>query len=162
MGYTLEGFIARQTTFDGVVEPTLAVVDLPQQFVLVPLTDELRDSFPLGTTCYDSFYKLNSELGVWANELSRAGAIAYLEAELFGGTGTHAAVVWDSGKVAFGPLQTEVRWDGQKIIAPPLRDNAFNQALRFLGVILGDANDEFDALGLGRHRGTEKWAEESR
>jgi hypothetical protein len=32
-----------------------------------------------------------------------------------------------------------------------------NRALRHLGVIAGDGGDEFDALGLGRHRCTQAW-----
>src|SRR3989440_7835863 len=44
---------------------------------------------------------------------------------------------------------------------PPARASsphwAFNQALRQLGVPRGAAFDEFEAVGLGRHRHTEDW-----
>src|SRR5262245_14863569 len=158
MGYTLEAFVGRRALSDAAhsLEPVVVTVPLPQGFVLVPLTDELHDSFPLSTTTpYREFYKLSPALAEWAQTLSRREAIAYLEAEVFGGTGAHAAIVWDAGEVALGPLHTEVAWNDKELISPPIRENAFNRALRHLGVILGDAGDEFDALGLGSHRHTE-------
>lgn len=163
MGYTLEAFFAPSTVFDRAKDhrPMMAVVPLAQQFALLPLTDEFRDSFASITPAYAAFYKLTPALADWANELSRMGAIAYLEAEFFGGTGTHAAIVWKGGKVVLGPLHTEVRWDGKEIVAPPIRQNAFNQALRYFGVTLGNSSDEFEALELGRHRGTESWAKDA-
>jgi len=33
----------------------------------------------------------------------------------------------------------------------------FNQVLRRLGVLRGEAIDEFDAVGLNRHRSTDDW-----
>src|SRR4030095_3645778 len=111
MGYTLEAFVGRSALSDAARsrEPVVVPVPLPQGFVLVPLTDELHDSFPLSaTTPHPELYKLSPALAEWARTLSHRGAIAYLEVEFFGGTGTHAAIVWSAGQVALGPLHTEV------------------------------------------------------
>jgi hypothetical protein len=160
MGYTLEAFVGRSALSEAARsrEPVIVPAQLPQGFVLVPLTDEIHDSFPLSTTTpYPQLYKLSPALAEWAQKLSHRGAIAYLEAEFFGGTGTHAAIVWNGGQVTLGPLHTEARWNARELISPPIRENAFNRALRHLDVIVGDAGDEFDALGLGRHRSTDAW-----
>ncbi|MER6666309.1 hypothetical protein ABT256_17340 [Amycolatopsis japonica] len=56
-------------------------------------------------------------------ECSEHGAVAYVEAEYFGGAGTQFAQVWEGGETILGPLYF----------------------------------DEFDAVGLGRHRSTDEW-----
>jgi hypothetical protein len=69
--------------------------------------------------------------------------VAYVETEYFGGEGTQAATVWDRGATIFGPAEAE---------AGPI-----NQALRRLGVERTAGEDEFDKVGLGRHRRNEDW-----
>jgi len=68
--------------------------------------------------------------------------VAYVETEFFAGDGTQACVTWDATPRASQPL---------------VDAGAINAALRFLGVNVGDHHDEFDALGLGRHKTTEEW-----
>ena len=77
-----------------------------------------------------------------AAPLAKRGEIVYVEAEFFGGVGTQACVTWDASATPSVPL-----------VAP----DAINKALRFLGVVIGGHDDEFDALGLGSHRSTEEW-----
>jgi hypothetical protein len=74
--------------------------------------------------------------------LSQNRTIAYIEAEVFGGSGTQASVIFTNG------VQV-----GQPIVD----HDAISQALRNLGVTKGSAIDEFEAVGLGRHRNTEEW-----
>ena len=81
-----------------------------------------------------------------------AAPVAYLEAETFGGTGTQAMVLWRDGEVWLGPVTTRAT-----AARASAEDGAVNQALRHLGVGRPGAIDEFDALGLGRHRHTEDW-----
>lgn len=81
-----------------------------------------------------------------------AAPVAYLEAETFGGTGTQAMVLWRDGEVWLGPVTTRATAARESA-----EDGAVNQALRHLGVGRPGAIDEFDALGLGRHRHTEDW-----
>ena len=75
-------------------------------------------------------------------DLSKRETIAYVEAEIFGGAGTQAYIIFSKGK---------------QIGLPVVSDDAINQALRLLGVSKAGAVDEFEAVGLGRYRSTDEW-----
>jgi hypothetical protein len=130
---------------------------LPQGYGLLPITspvlDHLGDNdvWPFG----EVFWFLSSGLDALARRISLAGDIAYLEADIFGGTGTQAIVLWRDGEVCLGPVTTEFTATAPDPSSS--RQWPFNQALCELGVDRGDAFDEFDALGLGRWRHTEDW-----
>ena len=136
----------------------VSAVELPQGYGLLPITDDVYerlgggDGKPFG----DAVWFLSPAIEALGRRASHIGSVAYLEAEMFGGTGTQATVAWRSGKVCLGPVTTTFGWP-----PPELSTNsqwAFNHALRELGVARGDAIDEFDALGLGgNHRHTEDW-----
>ena len=139
------------------MEATTAAVELPQGYGLVPVTSQVLDRLggvmagPLG----DAFWFLSPAVEALARKVSRAGPIAYLEADMFGGTGSQAAVAWRDGEVWLEPVATEFGWP-----PPDPAANwqwAFNLALRELGVDRGEGLDEFDAVSLGRHRHTEDW-----
>jgi hypothetical protein len=129
------------------------LVPLPQGFGLVPVTAELLDdlSDDAGRAYPDAFWFLTAGLAERAATVSAAGAIAYLEADVFGGAGTQAMVVWRAGQVVLGPVRTAFRAGADH------RDDAFNRALRELGVAASAAGDEFAALGLGGRRHTDGW-----
>lgn len=75
-------------------------------------------------------------------KFSLKGDVAYLGAEFFGGEG----------------CQTSVVFSNKEMNSPPMiAAHAINSALRALGVEKGKEFDEFDALGLGKHRMTENW-----
>jgi hypothetical protein len=81
--------------------------------------------------------------------LSIRGPVAYLEVNLFGGSGGQASAVWEQGRMTLGPL---------------IAQDAINQALSKLGVARKSScstptglGDEFEMLGLGRHRFTGDW-----
>ncbi|EME55694.1 hypothetical protein [Amycolatopsis decaplanina] len=82
---------------------------------------------------------------------SEHGAVAYVEAEYFGGVGTQAAQVWESGETVLGPLHLA------EDEPTPAYGSPISRALRRLSVRKGAHFDEFDAVGLGRHRGTGDW-----
>jgi|GEM_PF-368163 len=73
--------------------------------------------------------------------LSAQSPVAYLEADFFGGTGGQASAVWERGAITFGPT---------------VASDAINQALAKIGIARG-LGDEFETLGLQRHRFTEEW-----
>lgn len=108
---------------------------------MIPFTDDLFEEVG-GDGERDHFYKYSPELELWMQRVSLESPIAYVEAEYFGGVGCQNSVVWVNGALALGPVHAE---------------NAINQALKILGVRSIDEHDEFDALGLGKHRGTESW-----
>ncbi|TGN74781.1 hypothetical protein E5083_21640 [Streptomyces bauhiniae] len=88
-----------------------------------------------------------AELGAW----SALGAVARVEAEYFGGLGEQWATVWEGGEVVLGPLHLP---EGEEL---PAEGSPISRALRRLGVVAGAGEDEFSAVGLGRHRATEDW-----
>ena len=56
------------------------------------------------------------------------------------------AIAWDKGEVVLGPLFAEF--------------GPINKVLNLLGVEVGTAFDEFEALELWKHRQTEDWLKE--
>lgn len=82
----------------------------------------------------------------WARSLSHECVVAYVETEYFGGEGFERAVVWRDARLALGPL------DGT---------GSINRALRALGVQGRNGQEEFEVVGLGRHRSLEEWLSEA-
>jgi hypothetical protein len=154
MGYVLRAVVGGVDVVRGVSEAVgEGVVELAQGFGLVPITDEAFDRVGGGDddeVLGEPFWFLSRPLEAICVEASAKGALAYLEAELFGGAGTQAAVVWSGGREDLGPVATDE--------SGRLADGAFNVTLRQLGADRGAAIDEFSALGLGRHRSTDDWA----
>jgi hypothetical protein len=126
------------------------VCRLGKAMALVPLSDDLYDELtgsPPGDDPYEALEWLSQGAARWLADASRAAPLAYVEAEYFGGHGEQAAIVFKDGAVAQGPARA------------PL--GPINEALRALGVAAGGAHDEFDAVGLGRHRDVEGWIDDS-
>jgi hypothetical protein len=128
------------------------IVSLGQCLSLLPMTDALFDAVTVaGTPRLDGFWKAPAGFGRTLAACSVNGPVAYVEAEYFGGTGEQSAMVWDAGQVVLAHLHLAEK-------APiPAVGTPISQALRRLGVAKGDHHDEFDAVGLGRHRDTEDW-----
>ncbi len=167
MSHYVQAFITRISTFRHLPascrSPYLHVAALPQSFGLMPLVDELvaemaashptEDERPL-----ESFYRLGPSIVELGRRMSRIAPVAYIETDYIGGKGSQAAVVWDRGAVALGPLITDTR--GAIAMGPVITDtrSAINLALRRLGVQRGNARDEYEALELGRCRSNGEWA----
>jgi hypothetical protein len=131
--------------------------ELPQGYGLLPVTRQLFDKLghAQARPFSDTFRHLSAGLEALAQQVSHSGGIAYLEAEMFGGIGTQAVVVWRGDQIVLGPETTEFRTGTPP--RPPSAQWAFNHGLRELGVNKSNASDEFDAVHLGRHRHTEDW-----
>ncbi|MER5519839.1 hypothetical protein [Streptomyces sp. NPDC002763] len=82
---------------------------------------------------------------------SAAGPVAYVEAEYFGGVGEQRAAVWTDGALAVGPLDAPAKKWFSRAVSP------ISQALRQLGVRSSLGEDEFEAVGLDRHRNNDDW-----
>jgi len=148
MSYTLQAIVGARELLEDAREHGLAAVELSDTLVMVPLTDEVRRRFGIPEyplTDEDKEPVLPESLGSLCRTLSHRRVVAYLEAEIFGGVGMQAHVLFRDG-VALSP--------------PVVGIGAINQALRHFDVRVGGHYDEFDAVGLGRHRDTDGWARE--
>jgi hypothetical protein len=160
MGHHIRGFIARQDDLRKAAAslPGAQVVPLSLGFGFLPVTEQLAgDDEPAP---FEHLERLTARLGAWAEEQSRTFPLAYVETDYFGGDGWQAAMAWVGGGAVFGPVRTSDLWEGGKFVPTPLLEGAINRAVRHLGVERGAARDEFDALGLGRHRDNESWLSE--
>jgi hypothetical protein len=168
MSYEIHAFIGRRERFSVVDGAPMNTVSLAQGMALVPLTPTLcgwlyqRHKGARSTHAGELLSEPAYQLGV---RLSERGAVAYAEAFYFGNVGGQDAIVWQHGAVVMEPLHS---FNGQAALPGSgprraSRDAAprhpINEALRRLGVKKSGQYDEFDALGLGQHRKTERWIE---
>lgn len=164
MSHCVEAFLFPESLYRRVLEelPGAHFVWAPQELVMVPLTEALQERLAdKGVAAvsgpYEQFYRLSAALALKLQALSKEAPVAYIETEYHEGVGSQAAILWENGAVTLGPLKTTIEEaDGQFILSPP-EEYAINQVLRRLGVDKGDAPDEFEAMGLRRHRSNAGW-----
>ncbi len=157
MGHNIQGFIARDEGLrkESGVLPGSRVIPLSLGFGFLPVNEQLcGDNDPVP---FEHMLRLSAQLGAWAESVSANFPVAYIETDYFGGIGCQSALAWVGEKMVFGPVQTSSSWVDGKYVSTPLLDKAINQALRLIGVVRGLVLDEFDALGLDRHRSNESW-----
>ncbi|KAF0240693.1 MAG: hypothetical protein FD180_4803 [Planctomycetota bacterium] len=152
MSYSLEAVIGLEPAirFAARGREHAVVAELSHGLALIPLTDRLNAELEqcFGREADPDFQGI--PLGVpatarWLREASRSAFLAFICAEFFGGDGYQWAVGMENGVVVLGFLK-----------AP----DAINQVLSLLGVRAHPGTDEFDTVGLGRHRRTARWAGE--
>ena len=154
MGHTVQGFIAKADILRDAARGLGAarVVLLEQGFAFLPNTDDLSDEIaggtPGGKAPHEEFYKLSSALANFGAACSDRGAVAYVETDYWGGEGEQAAVLWEGGEVIYEPERARL--------------GPINDVLRQMGATRGDGLDQFDAVGLGRHRSNDDWIEWAR
>ena len=156
--HDVDALIAKADDLTAVVRRFGAAVvcSLVQGFSLLPITDALeKELVDHQSETKDLVTKplryLSDELQALAMEISYHTPVAYISTYYFGGQGGQDAVVWDQGSVRFSPSTK-----GYSQVWP---NSPISQALRMIGVIAEQGQDEFDSLGLGKHRKTHKWAE---
>jgi hypothetical protein len=123
-------------------------VALRGELAMLPLREvdlhSFRDVPSHGET--KGFEYLSKQLVEELRRSSCDGPLMYFETEYFGGLGTQGAAVFQDGEPIFGPMSAEI--------------GPINHALQLLGVrVEPPARDEFETMGLGRHRNTEGWLE---
>ncbi|GAB7182497.1 hypothetical protein ATKI12_2328 [Kitasatospora sp. Ki12] len=137
--------------------PAARVVPLAQGLALIPVTSGVLAALqgdgsvrkPAGGAGFgwhsDGF---ELRLAAW----SKAGPIACVEAEYFGGSGTQRAAVWEDGRIVLGPLTIG------EFEPAPAEGAPISRALRRIGAHTAEGRaDEFDSVGLGARRGTGDW-----
>ncbi|WP_371497666.1 hypothetical protein OG871_17115 [Kitasatospora sp. NBC_00374] len=154
MSYELNALAATAELLNVVAAevPVARVVRLEQGLALIPMTDRLHAALhqPAGAQQTGFAYfpgGLARRLEAW----SQSAPIAYLEAAYFGGEGSQSAAVWVDGRLTLGPLHL-----GEDD-PDPAEGTPISQALRRLGARGGAGADEFETVGLGRHRHLEDW-----
>jgi hypothetical protein len=144
MGYTLQALIGNvQIIQDHIPTEAIAIL-LDQGFAMIPLTEDVSKQFGLEfLSLVDAGHMdLPPRFLDFCCDLSKAGKLAYVEAEFFGGVGTQACVLFDQGVKS-----------GSFTISP----RAINEGLRALGVQRLMGKDEFESVGLDRERDTKDW-----
>ncbi|MGW5418676.1 hypothetical protein [Streptomyces sp. NPDC003943] len=155
MGYVLHAVIAGEEILRVASRevPGARVVPVRQGLSLMPMTDDVFDAVTSGSDSEDlGFWRLPGGFENLLARWSSTGPIAYVEAEYFGGAGEQRAAVWEGGALVLGPLDAPVKKRFSRTISP------ISQALRRLGARRSLGEDEFDAVGLDRHRRNEDWS----
>ncbi|QXI30615.1 hypothetical protein [Pseudomonas vanderleydeniana] len=139
--------------------PAAAICPLPQGLALIPVTHTVEVQLQSQATAHTTAAVPHSgELAVGitelASRLSDQGPILYAATYIHGGTGGQDAVIWHKGEVILN-----LGDDEDHMSAWP--DSPISRALRHIGVTVQTGQDEFDALGLGRYRSNEAWAEKA-
>lgn len=162
MGYVLEALLAPPTIAEVAAAsmPGTGVVRLHERIALVPITEDAAEALSPGDRSLVSLLTgqpLPTALTELLRRTSREGPIAYVEADFFGGTGQQAAVLWEHGEIALGPLV-----DPNDLVRGAPSQWPFNQVLRRMDVSVAPGQlDEFATVGLGRHRETEDWLDDA-
>jgi hypothetical protein len=132
--------------------PGARLAPLRQGLALMPITDGLFDAVTDGSTVGAlGFWRLPGGFEAVLAQWSAAGHVAYVEVEYFGGVGKQRAAVWAGGVLAWGPVDAPAKRRFSRAVSPA------SQALRQLGARSGWGEDEFDAVGLDRHRNNDAW-----
>ncbi|MEU4352693.1 hypothetical protein [Streptomyces sp. NPDC023838] len=152
--YELQAVIADGETLSGMARdlPAARMAPIGEGLSLMPMTDALFDSVADSSGVHAlGFWRLPGGFERVLADWSRSRPVAYVEAEYFGGVGEQRAAVWDGGTIVLGPIEVA---EGQPFSSA---GSPISQALGRLGVEADAGQDEFSAVGLGRHRRSEAW-----
>lgn len=177
--YELAGVVGADHALEAMARahPAARVVPLDHQGIaLFPVTDELAadivpaalcslglPTLPGGTPLAarrragiltgpeSGFTVLTAGVAALIEAASTIAPLAYIEADYLGRDGRQAAAVWRQGRLVTGPLLL-----GRREVFSP-ESAPISTALRMLGVPARGRRDEFVLAGLGRHRRTAEW-----
>ena len=147
MAYELEAVIGAESTIDAAIEALdeARCVPLAQGVAMIPLTEGLLKEMEKAYGAEEEPSErrdddFSAAVAGWARSASRHGLLAWCWAAYAGIGGTQGAVIWR---------------DGAKLE----ESDSVNRALHLLGVTCEEGEDEWDTVGLGRCRLTERWLE---
>ena len=153
MGHSVTAFLGLATNYEErfAARPFHGTVSLEKGLVLTPLSDFVIDAIADGETP-------DIRIRTAGAAMSRNRSLVYIETEYFGGYGGQGAVLWRNGIVEFEATS----WDERVMIEFQERhDNPINQALeKGFGLEAASKTDQFDTVGLGRLRSTDRILEE--
>ena len=144
--YNLQAFICKSIDTDCLTKKfdKAIKVEIGQELAFIPMTNDLFDQineFKVSAPI-DRFEYLTENIENKILLVIGDRQCSYVEAEYFGGEGGQIAIIWKNNR-------------RQKILS--YGQDRISQVLRLFGVIAAKEQDEFDTLGLGLHRTTNKW-----
>jgi len=146
MAYELKALLAKVQTFKA-ADLRYPVVSLSHGMALLPLTETIIHLIGVKSFPLQDFYQItvDSNLDKLGVSLSLFGPVAFIQANIFGGIGDQASMVWSGGK----RIRLEVSM------------KAINNAIEDIDEDIWEpsAGDEFDTLDLGRFRYTSEWGD---
>ena len=133
---------------------------LPQDFIMLPLTDDLeyilqQEFSRSASPHHERAERLLPGVTNFAAQLSEYAPVAYIETEYFGGFGSQTALVWKKGRIVCGPIREETPSTPGGTPSDARLPAPINRTLRYLGVKSKGCIDEFEGLGLNHWRLTE-------
>ena len=152
MPYSICGLVVRSHEVEPLNSSSLTFVRLMENLSLLPIEQKHILLIDGDETEARADFEIN--IPTWLDGLARRfSECAYIEADIWGGTGMQAGVVFQGGQVFKGPV---------------ISSAAINFSLRHLGVVsgsdegflsalIGNHKDAFDKVGLGRFRSVEGW-----
>ncbi|MDW3645883.1 MAG: hypothetical protein R8P61_02345 [Bacteroidia bacterium] len=150
MSYVLHAIVAKEAVLDRMLSEIKAAkkINLEQGFAMIPVNGKLADIIDPASDseCIADFIMLTDAFEERVLEILKEEKWAYLESEFFGGRGGHMGIVWEEGK---RKMEISESYTGA------------NELLREIGVRRTSHLDEFDCMGLGRHRSVDDWLEEN-
>jgi len=148
MGYYLKAFIGNKESLTPIQEKydDSKLIELSDEIFMIPMTDKLFDDINQLETSSEisSFEFLTENIEIKILKLVCDKKIAYVESEFFGGQGGHIGLIWENG---------------ERVFIGEFKRSTMNVVLEKLGVIRTEIKDEFETIGLDRHRQTEDWIE---
>lgn len=164
MSHSIQVILGRQQAIESLAERWVEAkaYPLPQGFAVIPLTPRLSDDIQEllrksgRVEPFACFTEAHRELLEHESRRLNA-ALAYLETDYFGGTGSQCAVLFENGQQTLYPLKTETKWNTElhQYVHQPEGERAINAVLKAMGVWNSKAMDKFDALELGKYRTNE-------
>jgi len=153
MTYSIQAFIAVQGGFPAALPDGAIVLPLGSGMQMIPLGSAMRRRYaiPFLPLTDDGATVLPATLQAFCARLGAHGPLAYIEAELFGGSGMQAHVLMPAPGA-----------DADADAMMRVSDDAINRALSWLGVTPVHGKDEFATVGLDKHRETDAWLDETK
>lgn len=153
MGYQLQAIICKDKLSNIITHEYKSAgrVHLKDNLYIIPFTQNFYDEVNQYSESnhFDKFEYLNERLFNFLSQKSLIEPIAYVEADYFGGTGGQSAIMFEKSKIIIDIRYTDTGY------------GAINSVLKEFGISKENNNDEWDTVGLLRHRKTEDWLEES-
>lgn len=148
MGHYLKAFIGQKENLTPISDKysNSKLVDLSDEVSMIPMTDELFDEINQSHTSSEvtGFEFLTENIENKTLDIIGNKKLAYVESEFFGGQGGHIGLIWK---------------DGEREFIGDFKKSTMNEILKKLGVIRNRNQDEFETIGLDRHRDTEDWTD---